>query len=118
LPEIPDLVRDARSAKTRKALNDFTLSDEVWLKYNQGFIQEIFESTRRLRPNANDVHQWMNVLSQGGTHEGVYRGLVLDQTYGGLENYPLNATPDLAIFAVDIFQKYLKENKLLSGSSK
>jgi hypothetical protein len=111
LPALPDLVSDARLAQARTSLNDATLSDEVWMKYNQRFILEIFESTRRLRPNSNDVHQWMNVLSQGGTQEGVYRGLVLDQTYGGLENYPMNSSADLAQFSVEIFKQYLKREQ-------
>lgn len=111
LPQLPDLVSDARSTKSRAALNSVSLSDDVWLKYNQRFVLEVFESTRRLKPNSNDIHQWMNVLSQGGTQEGVYRGLVLDQTYGGLENYPLNSTAALAEFAVAIFKTYLKREQ-------
>lgn len=111
LPEIPEIVRDARSTNRRSAMNENTLEKEVWDRYNYRFVKEIFEVTRRLRANTNDIAQWMNVLSQGGTHEGVYRAMVLDQTYAGLENYPQNSNRDLSEFVVEYFEKYLNRNQ-------
>jgi hypothetical protein len=117
LPAIPEIVRDARSTTRRAALNENTLQEEQWIRYNRRFVEEVFEASRRLRPNTNDIAQWMNVLMQGGTHEGVYRGMVLDQTYAGLENYPQNSSADLADFVVEYFEKYLNRTQTVERIS-
>lgn len=49
----------------------------------------------------------MNVLHQGGTREGVYRALVLDSTYAGLENYPNPLNDGLIDFAVEYYTTYV-----------
>ena len=49
----------------------------------------------------------MNVLMQGGTREGIYRSLVLDSTYGGMENWDKPVKSATADFAVYFYDKYL-----------
>ncbi len=75
-------------------------------KYNYYFVQELFKAVRRRDPDANEVSNWMNVLQQGGTREGVYRGLVLDQTYAGLENYPMPVNDTLVKFTARFLDVY------------
>lgn len=111
LPEIPEVIKDARSTKKRSELNQNTLSEEVWTRYNQRFVGEVFEAVRLVKPNSNDQAQWYNVLSQGGTQEGVYRGIILDQTYTGLENYPEDSSEALADFGVTYFKTYLNKDQ-------
>lgn len=100
LPPPPELERDARSVRERRALNNNNLSEEQWQKYNYNFVLELFEVVRQSRANSNDVAQWMNVLQQGGKQEGVYRALVLDQTYAGLENFPRDINDDVIDFTM------------------
>jgi hypothetical protein len=55
-----------------------------------------------------EIITYFNILNQGGTREGIYRSLVSDATYAGIENqegYAVKTvSADLAIF---IYEKYL-----------
>jgi len=111
LPAIPEIIRDARSSVQRQALNENTLPQEVWRSYNVRFVTELYEATRRLKANSNDLAKWMNVLDQGGSQEGVYRALVLDQTYAGLENYPEPMNEAMIKFSESFSKKYLNRER-------
>lgn len=109
LPPIPELKKDSRSTavyEVKEYLGTVKISDEDAQKYNYYFVKELFEAVRKREANANEVAQWMNVLSQGGTRDGVYRGLVLDQTYAGLENYPLPVNDSMVAFASYFLEVY------------
>ena len=67
-------------------------------------------ATKDVKPTTEQLNNWLNVLSQGGTREGVYRALVLDNSYAGKENmeFPLN---DSAIqFATEFFSRFLNRS--------
>lgn len=100
IPALPELEKDARSVVERTVLNTNDLTEEQWNKYNYNYVIELFEVVRQTRPNANDISQWMNVLQQGGKQEGVYRALVLDQTYAGLENFPRDINQEVIEFTL------------------
>lgn len=100
LPTPPTLEKDARSVSVRNELNTNDLTEEQWKKYNYNYVNELFEVVRQSRPNSNDIAQWMNVLEQGGKQEGVYRALVLDQTYAGLENFPRDMNEEVIAFTM------------------
>lgn len=100
LPAPPTLEKDARSMGVQSELNTNNLTPEQWKKYNYNYVNELFEVVRQSRPNANDIAQWMNVLEQGGKQEGVYRALVLDQTYAGLENFPRDMNEEVISFTI------------------
>lgn len=88
LPQIPKVNKDAKS--TRPEFVDKTklnVSKDKVQKANLSFLYELYEAARKVKPNDNDVSKWMNVISQGGSREGVYRALVLDNTYAAMENY-------------------------------
>ncbi len=109
LPKIPDLTKDSRSTtvySVTEHAGSVQVSKEDQEKYNYYFVKELFEAVRRREANDNEVSQWMNVLQQGGTREGVYRGLVLDQTYAGLENYPMPVNDSLVAFASRFLEVY------------
>lgn len=109
LPAIPKLEKDSRSTAVydvKAYLGTVEISKEDQEKYNYYFIKELFEAVRRREANANEIAQWMNVLQQGGTREGVYRGLVLDQTYAGLENYPMPVNDTLVAFTSRFLEVY------------
>ncbi len=98
LPEIPKINRDAKAVSVydprKEESKTVQLKSEEEEKYNFLFLRELFLATRRVEPDASEINNWMNVLSQGGGREGVYRALVLDEIYAGLENFdrPINGT--------------------------
>lgn len=109
LPKIPELVKDSRSTAVydvKEHQGNVKISAEDAQKYDYHFVRELFEAVRRREANANEIAQWMNALAQGGTREGVYRGLVLDQTYAGLENYAMPVNDTLVAFASRFLEVY------------
>ncbi len=66
------------------------LSAEERSTGNRTFILEIYQVVRKTPPSPGELDQWMNVLHQGGGRAGIYRAMVLDRTYAGLEasSYP------------------------------
>ncbi len=95
LPVLPKIQEtDAKSvrlldeAKIGKAIADKAIRE----KYDYLFLAELFQVVRGEKANDNVIARWMNSLSQGGSREGVYQAIVLDNIYGGMENrdYPVN----------------------------
>lgn len=108
LPKIPKVENNSTSTRSLPVEGaKIKLSAKDLASFNQLFVQELYEATRQREANANDVAKWMNVLSQGGTREGVYRSLVLDAAYAGLEGGPFPMTPKAAEFASEFMQKYV-----------
>lgn len=114
MPKIPDVKENATSTEIySKKADKVILKPELEEKYFVGYIREIYEATRKQKPNDDEIGKFYNVLSQGGTREGVYRNLVLDSTYGNLENMEGLAVKSMsADFAVFFYQKYA--NKTIS----
>ena len=118
LPAIPKLTEDARStAVYDKKQDKITLKPEVEEKYRYAYVREIYEATRQTKPNDDDVGKLMNVLSQGGSREGIYHSLVLDSTYAGMENYDKPIKGNAADFAVYFYGRYLGK-KIMKDSLK
>ena len=108
MPAIPKVEDNAKSTAVYDRKKDkITIKPEVEQKFNYAFIQEAYEATRQTKPNDEEIAQMMNVLSQGGTREGVYRMLVLDSVYGGMENWDKPVKSVTADFAVYFYEKYL-----------
>jgi hypothetical protein len=108
LPALPTLLNDARSvAVFNKKQDKVILKPEQEAKYHYAYIKEIYEATRQAKPNDDEVAKLMNVLSQGGSREGVYHALVLDSTYGGMENYDKPVKSNAADFAVYFYGRYI-----------
>lgn len=113
MPAIPKIVDDARStAVYEKKQDKIVLSPEIEAKYNPAFIKELYEATRQEKPNEDELGKFINVLSQGGTREGVYRSLVLDSTYAGMENWDKPVKSVTADFAVYFYEKYFGKKVL------
>ncbi|MGZ3788154.1 MAG: hypothetical protein ACXVLQ_06500 [Bacteriovorax sp.] len=108
LPAIPKISEDARStAVYEKKQDKVVLKPELEQKYYYAYIKEIYEATRQLKPNDDEVAKMINVLAQGGSREGVYHSLVLDSSYGGMENYDKPVKSNAADFAVYFYGRYL-----------
>ncbi len=112
MQKIPEIVENAKSIEVYSKKEDTVkLNPEVEQKYYVSFIREIYEATRKEKPTDDDIGKYYNVLSQGGTREGVYRSLVLDSTYANLENMDQYVVKSQAAdFAVFFFTKYANRN--------
>jgi hypothetical protein len=107
LPLIPKITETATSSSVySKKPDKVSLKREVEEKFYYPFIKEIFEVTRQVKPNDDEAAKLFNVLSQGGTREGVYHALVLDNVYAGMENYDKPVKANAADFAVYFYAKY------------
>ncbi|MBT7610042.1 MAG: hypothetical protein HN576_09815 [Bacteriovoracaceae bacterium] len=110
LPKIPKIICSSKDENCDKAIvirTEDELSKVQKEKYNLSFLQELHLVTRNRKADKNFVVKWMNVMNQGASREGVYRALVLDNTYAGLENFenPLN---DATIeFAIGFLKKFV-----------
>lgn len=108
LPPLPKLLTDARSvAVFEKKKDKIILKSDQEEKYHYAYIKEIYDATRQAKPNDDEIAKMMNVLFQGGSREGVYHSLVLDSTYGGMENYDKPVKSNAADFAVYFYGRYI-----------
>ena len=108
LPQLPKLSSDARSVDIYNRKEDkVKLKVEQEEKYYIAYIKEIYEVTRQQKPNEDEVGKLLNVLSQGGSREGVYHALVLDSAYGGMENYDKTTKSNAADFSIYFYERYL-----------
>ncbi len=121
LPKIPKV---KKSNKAFDGVNDKgrmnNISKEKRDKLNYYYVKGMFEAVRKQSSSSNDLAKWMNVVSQGGSLEGVYHALVLDNTYAGLENFEQPASAAAINFAVEYLDKFLNkvvDRKKLEGSN-
>lgn len=118
LPALPKLLEDARStAVFDKKQDKIILKPEQEEKFYYAFVMEIYDATRSAKPNDDEIGKMVNVLSQGGSREGVYHSLVLDSTYGGMENYDKPVKSNAADFAVYFYERYIGK-KIVKDSLK
>lgn len=108
MPTLPVINSDARStAVYDKKADTIKLDPKVEQKFHYAYIKELYEVTRHARPTDEQLTQFMNVLTQGGARDGIYRSLVLDATYAGMENWDKPVKSATADFAVYFYGKYL-----------
>ncbi|NOT79028.1 MAG: hypothetical protein HOP07_08495 [Bacteriovoracaceae bacterium] len=108
MPVLPKISDDAKSTDVyNKKADTVVLDAEIEKKFYYAYILEVYEVTRQAKPNENEITRYMNILTQGGTREGIYRSLVLDSVYGGMENWDKPVKSSTADFAVYFYEKYL-----------
>ncbi len=110
LPGIPEVVGKATEATQDREEKKVEISEEDKKRYNYVFVLEVFEAARKAKPNDNDIARWVNVMDQGGSREGVYRAMVLDTLYAGLENYDSPVTDEVMDFTIDFYGRYLNKS--------
>ena len=118
MPIIPKIDEDAKSLAVYEKKADkiiLKLTPEEEQKYNYAYVKETYEATRQSKPNDNEIGKMMNVLAQGGTREGVYRSMVLDSVYGGMENWDKAVKSVTADYAIYFYNKYFGK-KILKKS--
>lgn len=111
LPSIPKVVKDTKSTDSfsigyNKESRFRKLTPEQIMKLDYQFIHDLNIAVREQIPSDSEISRWLNTLSQGGSREGVYRAMVLDQHYAELEQKSNNCTSAMADFAVKFYEKY------------
>lgn len=115
LPVLPELKKSNTDASVYKQDSELrrqgkefdALPADKKRAYDIGFLNELFTATRRSPARPDDLAKWVNVLEGGGSREGVYRGLVLDEVYASLENYQEPITEKLSSWTIAFARKFL-----------
>lgn len=108
LPNIPSTKsngKDFDAISIQK--NDVKFKEEDERQYNYSFVKELYFTIHKKEATKEYLMQRMNVLSQNGSREGVYRSLVLDSSYLALENFDYNLSESGAIFTLNFLDLYL-----------
>ncbi len=114
LPQIPQGIKKttdlATYSKKIKGSTEFdNLPTDKKRLFNYKFLEEIFLVTRKTEPKDEDLSNWLNTLEQGGSREGIYQALVLDEIYSGLENMDEKPSRPLLDFSLNFSQKFLNQ---------
>jgi hypothetical protein len=114
LPEIPKQFKKSTDigsySKKTKSLTEFDkLPLEKKRQFDYKFIEELFQVTRKAEAKDEDVANWLNTLAQGGSREGIYQALVLDEVYNGMESMEEKPTKKLLDFCLQYSQKFHHE---------
>lgn len=113
LPKIPEISKDGTSTEVYNRPDDpnaDTTKGKDMNKFHYKFVVELYKEIKDAKPTTEELNNWLNALSQGGTREGVYRALVLDRDYSAKEGmeFPLN---DSGInFAISFFSRFLNRS--------
>ena len=99
---------DARSTDVyeKKYVEKIKLKDDLKLKLNIAYVSELYEVIKERKGAGSEVGNWINVMDQGGSREGVYRALVLDRDYQGMENYDRPISSAGAEFAHNFSKRF------------
>ncbi len=114
LPEIPKNVQNNTDLKSfdriKKADTEYDqLPADKKRQYDYNFINEIYMVTRKTPPRDEDFAKWLNSLEQGGSREGLYQALVLDEMYTSLEGIEEKSNDSLINFCLNFSQKFLNQ---------
>lgn len=114
MPEIPTVFKKstdiATYTKKPKAPTEFDkLPQDRKRTFNYNFIQELFSVTRKTQAKDEDLSNWLNTLDQGGSREGIYQSLVLDEVYNGLEQIEERPSKKVLDFCLSFSQKFVRQ---------
>lgn len=115
MPEIPKDVKKSTDTTTYdKVAKDSTEYDRLPVErkrqFDYKFLEELFQVTRKSEAKDEDIANWLNTLDQGGSREGIYQALVLDEVYATLENMEERPSERLVNFSQKFAQKFLGQN--------
>lgn len=114
MPAIPQQVKKATdvesySKKVKEPTEYDRLPIERQKQFDYKFVEELFQVTRKTQAKDEDLSSWLNTLDQGGSREGIYQGLVLDEVYNGLESIEEKPSTRLLNFCLMFSQKFLNQ---------
>jgi hypothetical protein len=85
------------------------LPNERKRQFDYKFLQELFQVTRKTEAKDEDLSNWLNTLDQGGSREGIYQALVLDEVYAALENIEDKPSNRLLDFSLKFSQRFFNQ---------
>lgn len=109
LPVIPDKIPESQIKPIEKLTSFDGLSSMSKRNYYKNFIKELSYVSRGIRIDEAGVKNWLNVLEQGGSQEGVYRAMVLDKVYSNLEDFEDPLTDKIIQFVQSYGSRFLKK---------
>jgi hypothetical protein len=114
MPQIPQQVKKSTDiASYSKKAKDPTEYDrlprERQRQFDYKFLEELFKVTRKTEAKDEDLSNWLNTLDQGGSREGIYQALVLDEVYNGLESIEEKPSQRLLDYCLKFSQKFLNQ---------
>ena len=114
MPAVPKLERkstdvDSYTKKTKEPTAFDKLPEQRKRQYDYEFLKELFLVTRKTEARDEDLATWLNTLEQGGSREGIYQALVLDEVYVALENIDEKSSDKLKAFTLQFSQKFLNQ---------
>ena len=92
-----------------KKEKNIKIDPKIKQKFDYIFVNELMQAVQQRKINQNEIANWMNVLNQGGSREGVYRAMILGDDYGELENFDKTTSEASATFAVEFLETYLEQ---------
>lgn len=108
LPELPQVQKETTSTKVLpKESGKKEVSRTEQAAFDLKYIRELYAVTRQREGNDKDLSQWMNAMSQGATREGIYRALVLDGAYAGLEGMDYPQSDKAIEFGSDYMNRFV-----------
>lgn len=114
MPVIPKQIKtstnvESYTKKTKDPTEFDKLPRERKRQFDYKFLEELFMVTRKSEPRDEDLSNWLNTLDQGGSREGIYQALVLDEVYSGLESIEEKPSKKLLDFSLSFSQKFLNQ---------
>ncbi len=114
MPQLPVLRKkstdiESYNKKAKEATEYDKLPPERKRQFDYKFIEELFLVTRKIEAKDEDLANWLNTLDQGGSREGIYQALVLDEVYSGLESMEDKPSQKLLNFTLQFSQKFLNQ---------
>jgi hypothetical protein len=114
MPEIPKQMKDSTDVETygkvKKEPTEYDrLPADKKRQFDYRFVEELFLVTRKTEAKDEDLSTWLNTLDQGGSREGIYQALVLDEVYAAMEDMEERPTEKLLDFSLKFSQKYLNQ---------
>lgn len=114
MPEIPMNLKkttnlESYSKKVKNPTEFDRLPTDTKRQFDYKFIEELFWVTRKAQAKDEDMANWLNTLDQGGSREGLYQALVLDEVYSSLEAMDEKPSEKLKEFTLTFSQKFLNQ---------
>lgn len=118
MPKIPQVNTSATSTDTYKKTGVIfsqgkkfkNLSINKKRQYQLSFLKELFKCTKGDPVSESTLVDYLNILEQGGSREGIFRAIVLDSRYSQLESYPPEISEKLYEYIINLSSKFLNKN--------
>lgn len=112
MPQIPQNFKkssdvESYTKKTKEPTAFDKLPQERKRQFDYNFLEELFVVTRKTEAKDEDLANWLNTLEQGGSREGIYQALTLDEVYNGLESIEEKPSQKLLDYCLMFSQKFL-----------